>query len=335
MGILYLTEEGTVARKQAGRIVVYAADEELLSVPIEQVTGMVVFSGVQISSHLTTTLLEHGIPVTYLSSHGRYFGRLEPVQSVNVERQLKQVECMNDPHFVLTLAAEFLSAKVHNALVILREFVRHSEMDYDVFMRTEQQLQQIYPKFRQALSVEEMLGYEGEAARLHFACLSHLTRSEYKFKGRTRNPPKDPFNSMLSYGYTLLLYDFYTILQAHGLYPYFGFMHKPHRGHPALASDLMEEWRPVLVDAFVLHLANRGTFHVADFTTDASGGVYLGPEQSKLFVQRYEERVKKPHKNEQGLVEFNYRIQLEEQVIQLAKAVDNKNPLFYKSYRIH
>lgn len=331
MGILYLVEEGAVIRRDSGRIVVCKENQEPLSIPIQSVTGVVVFPGVQITSPMTASFLESGIPVTYLSSRGKYYGRLEPVQAVNVERQLRQVDCMRDPKFVLVISRKFICAKLHNSIVILKEFARYTTVDISSVI---DQIGVLRSKVICSETIEEMIGYEGLAAKHYFACIGQLVNPEFEFHGRSRSPPKDPFNSLLSYGYTLLMYDLYTMLQSHGLYPYFGFLHKPRNGHPALASDLMEEWRPVLVDAFVLHMANRGTFHVVDFIRGENGGIYLGHEQSKVFLQRYEQRVKRPKKSPEGVDEFNYRVQLEEQVIRMAKAIDAHDPAIYEPLQI-
>jgi len=330
MGVLYLTQEGSVAKKHNGKIIIEKDGEKISQIPIEQIEGVVVFSGAHLTESVMTSLMKNGSPVTYLSSKGYYYGRLEPVQSVNVERQLAQAELLKDEKFCLNMAKEFTSSKLHNQKVILRWFLSKSSgtktIDLDFYTRMER-------KIKSAENIEEVIGYEGVCAKEYFNNLSMLCNPIYKFKSRTRQPPKDPFNSMLSFGYTLLMYEIYTLLNIHGLNPYFGFMHKPRRGHPALASDLMEEWRPILVDSFVLHLANRNSFKPEDFETDhKTGGVYLGRNQARNFVKRFEDRVMKSFNNGDHVI--NYRKQLMHQVEMIAKVVDTGNTDYYKSYRI-
>jgi len=332
MGTLYLTETGSVARRESGRIIVTNKTQELVNVPINQVESVIIFPGVHITTSLTASWLAQGVPVTYLSNRGTYYGRLEPLRCVNVERQLKQVACLNDPNFCLQLSKSIIYAKVRNTTTILREFARHHDsIGYDEISET---MSRHLRKIEQAQTIQSLIGYEGMASKDHFSYINRLIRSDFKFRGRSRNPPRDPFNSMLSFGYTLLLFDLYTLIAAHGLHPYFGFLHKPRNGHAALASDLMEEWRPILVDAFVIHLANRNTFHADDFESDQYGGVYMNHEQAKLFIRRYEERVKRVRQGANGLPEFNYRIHLENQVKMLAKAVDEHDPSKYIAYRL-
>ena len=334
MGILYLTTEGSKVRKNGGRIVVSVGNENINEIPIEQVDAVVVFTGAHLTEELMVEFLRRGTAVTFLSSRGQYYGRLEPVQSVDVLRQMKQSRLTDNDEFCLGISKEFISSKIHNQITVLRWFFKIRPDSNANGLET---LKILYNKVKNARSINEIIGYEGNAAKNYFSCLSSLCNPEFRFTERTRQPPKDAFNSMLSYGYTLLMYEIYTIISKHGLYPYFGFMHRPKRGHPALASDLMEEWRPVIVDAFVLHLANKGSFKSIDFETDyASGGVFLCKEQSREFLKRYEKRVLTQIKScdeESGAV-FNYRIQIDKQVTMIAKAIDAGDYNLYKSYRI-
>lgn len=112
------------------------------------------------------------------------------------------------------------------------------------------------------------MGCEGNAAKNYFAALPKLVQPEFRFSGRTKQPPKDAFNSMLSLGYTMLLYEIYSEIENRGLTPYIGFLHSDRDGHPALASDLMEEWRSVIVDSAVLSLVQGGEIHISQFTED-------------------------------------------------------------------
>ncbi len=330
MSILYLNNEGTVVKKDGGRYKIESKEGEI-SIPIEKVSAVILVSGTHLTEAVITEMLSRGTPVTYLSTRGRYYGRLEPVHSIDVERQLAQARLTDDSEFCLGLAKEIVSAKIHNCRIILKWFGRHHP---DVQLKSIDELKILENKILESNDVESLRGLEGVAARYYFDDLSRLCRPEFRFNGRSRQPPKDPFNSLLSYGYTLLMYEIYTLFSIHSINPYFGFFHKTKRGHPALASDLMEEWRPVLIDAFVLHLANKNTFKITDFETNSDGGVYLNRKQSKLFLKRYEERALATKKSDNGEA-FSYRIQMEKQVSLIIKAIENKDPKVYKSYRIY
>lgn len=123
-------------------------------------------------------------------------------------------------------------------------------------------------KISENLTLKEIMGYEGNAAREYFCGLSKIIKPEFSFKGRNRMPPKDPFNSLISLGYTLLLHEAYGEIENKGLSPYCGYLHSDHERHPTLASDLMEEWRAVIVDSVVLSLIQGNEISPDDFYTD-------------------------------------------------------------------
>lgn len=134
-----------------------------------------------------------------------------------------------------------------------------------------------------------MMGYEGNASKVYFKSLGQLVNSNFKFYNRSKMPPRDPFNAMLSLGYTLLLYEIYTAISLKGLNPYAGFMHKDKQGHPALASDMIEEWRPVIVDSLVMKLIQNNDILLNDFYNDGDA-VLLTKSGLKKFIQSFEKR---------------------------------------------
>lgn len=132
-------------------------------------------------------------------------------------------------------------------------------------------------------------GYEGLIAREYFRALAKMVPEEFKFKGRNKQPPRDAFNSMLSLGYTMLMYEIYGEIENAGLTPYAGFLHKDRERHPTLASDLMEEWRAVLIDSLVLSLVVGREISIDEFWNDQNtGGVFLSHEAMKTFLKKYE-----------------------------------------------
>ena len=144
-----------------------------------------------------------------------------------------------------------------------------------------------------ALSVEELMGFEGSAAKEYFTGLSQIIDTEFAFSGRNRMPPRDPFDPMLSLGYTLLLYEIYGEIENKGLTPYAGLIHSDMERHPTLASDLMEEWRAVIVDTVALSLIQGHEIHKDHFTRDyETGGVYLTSDGMRIFLKKYEEKMR-------------------------------------------
>jgi CRISPR-associated protein Cas1 len=284
-----------------------------------------------LSSGLATELLEREIPVTWLSNTGRFFGRLESTTGYNIERQISQFEAHKDIAFRLSLSKAFVIAKMKNCRTVLRRYNRQRELDE--VDTTCDAIDKLADKCSGALSTNELLGYEGVASRIYFKSLSLLLPNDFSFDGRTRRPPRDPFNSLLSFGYTLLLYEIFTAITSRNLHPYLGLMHEPRRGHPALASDLMEEWRPTIVDTLAMSLCTTAQLKSDDFEdpVEDRGGVYLTRDASKLFISKFEKRLRSENQY-LSYVDYplTFRESLSFQVGALAKAIENCDPGIYR-----
>jgi CRISPR-associated protein Cas1 len=327
--ILYLSEPGSVLRKKGGRYIVELNDKRIGEIPAEKLEAVVLFSGTHITSPCMVSLFEMGIPVTWLSSRGKFFGRAELTGHVNIERQREQFRRSEDEEFCLGLAKKFINAKIRNSLVLLRRYNRNLEMDAVDSIINE--IQKNLSGIDTATSMSVLSGVEGYTSRLYFQALSEMIRGEFKFKGRTRQPPKDPFNSLLSFGYTLLMYEIYTAIVNRRLHPYMGFLHRMRRGHPALASDLMEEWRAVLVDTLVLSQVQRGSINWEDFDVDAEeGGVYLRKGASREFIKKFEERLRTENKYVAEQNPISFRDAIDHQVLMLVKSIEESDPGLYK-----
>ena len=190
----------------------------------------------------------------------------------------------------------------------------------------------LLPVIEKVSNKEELLGHEGLSARHYFKGLGEVVDTDFSFSGRNRQPPRDRFNSMLSFAYTLLMYDVYTAVVNKGLNPYAGFLHSIRRGHPALCSDLMEEWRAVLADSLVLSLANKAVIQRTDFSKpDEDGGVYLNADASKIFIAEYEKKIRQKSQY-LNYVDYSvsFRRGIEMQCQRLARAVEEEDPEIYQ-----
>ena len=181
--------------------------------------------------------------IVYYSANEAYYGRLISTNHVNVGRQRKQAAMSEE--LKSNLARKMIDAKIRNQCVILRRYTRNGSIDTEKEILA---MQNLRGKLLFCKSVEEIMGYEGAAARIYFSTLGKLIDSEFTFSGRNKRPPLDPFNSMISLGYSIILNEIYGKLEGKGLNPYFGILHKDREKHPTLASDMMEEWRAVLLD---------------------------------------------------------------------------------------
>lgn len=256
-----------------------------------------------------------------------FFGRLESTKNVNVHRQARQFLLDNDDEFSLELARKTILAKISNQLTLLRRYNRDrkiSAVDSDI-----KNIYSIRKKIFKAKTKESLMGFEGYIAKCYFDGLSKIVPDEFRFNKRNKRPPKDPVNSLLSFGYTLLMYEIYTAISNYGLHPYFGFLHKLKEGHPALASDLMETWRAIIVDSMVMKMVMRNEISLDDFNYDEnSGGVFVKDESRKKFLKEYENKMRSKSLYEDEKLTF--RDILDKQVGEFASCIQHSDLSLYE-----
>jgi len=181
-------------------------------------------------------------------------------------------------------------AKLHNSRVLLMRLNRRRKTE--VATKAISDLAELIKLAALAESVEVLMGYEGQGASVYFPAFASLLKGEFEFEKRTRRPPTDPVNSLLSLGYTLLSQNLHSMVEVSGLHTHFGNLHVPRDNHAALVSDLIEEFRSLVVDSLVAHLINSKIFTPEDFTPpDERGGVYLHPDALRRFLKHWEERL--------------------------------------------
>ena len=326
MSFAYITEKGATISKKEGRFVVGRNHETLLEIPEETLEGLLVTDTVQITSHAMVSLLHLGIPVTWLSSRGKYFGRLESTSHVNVFKQ-KQQFLLQDQPFSLEMSRRVLLAKVHNQLTLLRRYNR--ERQIPAVMIDIHNMMTMADHLKTAEDRESLMGYEGMAAKIYFSALGKIVDPAFSFEKRSKRPPLDPFNSLLSFAYTFIMYELFTAITNEGLHPYVGFLHALKEHHPALASDLLEEWRAVLADSFVMALVQHHEIKEEHFCHDEeSHGVYLTPEGRKNFFRVYEKKMRSTNQYIDG--KHSFRRSLNYQVAQYSQALLAQEPKMYE-----
>lgn len=334
MSYLYVCEHGAVIGISGNRFQVKYKDGMIKSIPVETLEVIEVFGKAQFTTQCLEECLMRGVNVIFYSSYGSYYGRLISTNHVNVSRQRKQAALGNDPGFNLKMTKRIIDAKIRNQVVILRRYSRNRE-GADI-KRPIVEMQYMSKKVWSSTSVEQAMGFEGNAAKIYFKTLGGLILPEFTFSGRTRRPPLDPFNSMISLGYSIVLNEIYGKLEARGLNPYFGVMHKDREKHPTLASDLLEEWRAVLIDSTALSMLNGHELRKKDFYTDTEEpGVFLTKEAFKAYIQKLE---KKFHTQSRYLTYVDYSVSfrraIDLQIGQLIKAIETENPDEYRPIMI-
>ena len=329
MSVIYVTESGTMVGREGGQFYISKGQERLCEVPEETLEGLVLFGGVQVSAAAVTALLRQEVPVAWMSAKGRFQGRLDSMGQGHVLRQRSQFRLTEKSESRLHLARKFIAAKIHNQRVLLRKHPSPGPIVGGGVLH----LAALEQKVEETASIEELMGLEGAAARRYFSCLAHMVPETFFEGRRSRRPPQDAFNSLLSFGYHLLFTEIYTAIIQTGLHPDLGFLHSLHPKHPALVSDLMEEWRPVIVDSLALALLSRSSLQLSDFQApDERGGVYLTDGGRKRFLQAYE---KKMRQEQQYLgTALSFRQGLVRQARSLTRAVEVEELPLYQPVRI-
>ncbi|MFB2737119.1 CRISPR-associated endonuclease Cas1 [Umezakia ovalisporum] len=290
MTTLYITDHGAYLSVKNQQFQVFYQRELRIKIPVMRVTNIVLFGSCNVSHGAVSVALQRRIPIMYLSQKGRYFGRLQAEGMAKVEYLARQVECSQNPEFTKKQAEAIVRAKLHNSRIMLMRLNRRVKSEQAT--KAIAQLELFMEKLPFAEDVNMLRGYEGIAATTYFQALGSLVTGEFSFEKRTKRPPTDPINSMLSLGYTLLSQNVYSLIQTLGLHTHFGNLHVPRDNHPALVSDLMEEFRALVVDSLVIYLVNRNLFTIDDFTfPDERKGVYFQPHALKKFLKHWEERL--------------------------------------------
>lgn len=286
-GVLYIATPGAVLGKDGDSVRVTKPGESPETVPLHEVGQVCVAGSVQVSTQLLHTLAQKGATVAYLSYGGWLNALTTAPVTKNVHLRRAQFVKLSRPDTALALARSVVRAKIANQRTLLR---RNRQDDMTPELR---ELKRLQEAAAEAESPESLLGLEGAAAKVYWAGFAALLEGgpgTFEMGGRNRRPPKDPVNAMLSYGYTLLLRDFAVALTAVGMDPLFGFYHAVEAGRPSLALDLMEAFRPIVVDSAVLRAVNERVFAPSDFIT-VPGCSSFKPHGRKKWIEAYERRV--------------------------------------------
>lgn len=295
LNTLYITTPETYLRLDNDTLRVEVESETRLRVPLHHLTAVVCFGHINLSAPLMHRLADEGIALVLLNDSGRFKARLEGAVSGNVLLRQAQFQRAADPVFALDMARACVAGKIKNTRQVLQRGAREakSEDEAKVLTRLADDLAASLRALPEAANLDSLRGVEGEAARQYFSGLNLLVRPDQResfcMDGRTRRPPRDRFNAMLSFLYAMWMNDCRSALEAAGLDPQVGFLHALRPGRAALALDLMEEFRP-WADRLALTLINRGQLSADDFAMREGGGVSLEPDARKAVVVAYQER---------------------------------------------
>ncbi len=285
----YVQEQGARIGKRKKVLTVRKDGEELAQVRLKDVSQVVVCGNVQISSQTIRLCCEAEVPIVYLSTGHWFYGITRGITLRNSFDRAAQFHQAADPDRCLELSRALVQAKGSNQRTLLGRNAKPKPDEALIRMKT------ILGKVERAESLEELRGLEGNIAAHYFRHFARMLRprdfdAEFDFEGRNRRPPRDPINALLSFGYALLAKECTVALMGEGLDPWWGFFHQPRHGRPALALDLMEEFRAVVVDSAVLTAVNTGMVVRKDFRVTRAGCVLTAPAR-KSFIRAYEARL--------------------------------------------
>ncbi len=312
MATLYITEPGARLEKEHRRLrVVDKEGQTLLVTPLVRVSEVVLVGWAGATTPAMLTLLDEGIGLFLLNRQGKLRGRLTPPTGKNLPLRRRQYDLAEDDDFCLRLSAAIVAGKLRNSRTMARRIIRSGVEP------PPGQLERLLAcvKTAGALAGEtgatgsqpgggrrddagnlksELMGLEGRAAKAYFSIFRQAVNRRLPFDSRSRRPPKDPVNALLSLGYSLLTANLMSALEIVGLDPYCGYFHGlAAYGRPALALDLMEEFRPIIVDSLALTLVNKRMLSAADFepARGNSQGVYLTARGRRIFFEQYTRRL--------------------------------------------
>ena len=322
LNTLYVTTQGAYLSREGETVLVRVEKETRLQVPIHTLAGIVCFGQVSCSPFLLGLCAERGVGVSFLTEYGRFLARVQGPVSGNVLLRREQYRWADDPERSADMARSILVGKIANSRTVLRRALRDhgSKPGTEALDNAATRLRFSLEQLQVPASLDVLRGIEGDAAGTYFSVFDHLitTRKDaFQFRERSRRPPLDNVNCLLSFAYTLLMHDVRSALESVGLDPAVGFLHRDRPGRAGLALDIMEEFRPVIADRLVLSQINLGAIKESGFERTEAGGVLMKDDARKAFLVAYQKRkqevINHPFLNEKveiGLLPFTQALLL-------------------------
>jgi CRISP-associated protein Cas1 len=295
LNTLYVQTQGSYLRLDHETLKLEVEKELKFQIPLHHLGGIVAFGNVLLSPFLIHKCAEDGRNLIWLTEYGRYKARLAGSTTGNVLLRRTQHQAIDSPEQTLAIARYMVAGKLQNARSVVMRAAReaNNKTDKDVLPKTAQIHAEAIQNTETASDLDKLRGIEGYAAKAYFGSFTQMIRQNreaFALTERTKNPPRDPINALLSFVYTLLTNECISACESVGLDPQMGFLHALRPGKPSLALDLMEELRSPLADRLVLTLINRGQIKPEDFTERPGGAIYLSEDGRKTILTEYQKR---------------------------------------------
>ncbi|MBK5252106.1 MAG: type I-C CRISPR-associated endonuclease Cas1 [Peptostreptococcaceae bacterium] len=307
LNTLYITNPDVYLSREGEQVVVKNEGKKSIAVPIHNLEGIISFGYCGASPALMGLCAEKGVSVTFLTEYGKYLASVQGPFSGNILLRKEQFRIAEDSERRLGVSVNFIVAKIMNSRTVLKRAIR----DYEEIAGKQQisfvveRLGRQAENARHALNEDELRGIEGDAAKMYFGVFDNLILHEkesFFFHGRSRRPPLDNMNALLSFTYVLLAHEVKSAIEAVGLDPAAGFFHKDRPGRNGLALDMMEELRAYLADRFVLSLVNRRQVSAKDFVVKENRAILMDDDMRKKLLTEWQKRkridIKHPYTKE-------------------------------------
>ncbi len=295
LNTLYVTSSDNYLSLDGENVVIKKEDQEVMRLPLLNVESIVTFGYTGASPALMRACAEKNIALCFLSPNGRFLARIVGEVHGNVLLRKKQYRVSDDEQQSLSIAQNMIIGKLYNSRWVIERATRDHAMriDVDKLKKASELIKNSIEMVKTCETLEQLRGVEGESAIRYFGVLDELIlqqKEDFKFINRSRRPPLDKVNALLSFAYTLLANDVSSALEGVGLDPYVGFLHRDRPGRVSLALDLMEEMRSVIADRFVISLINKREVNNKGFSVKENGAVIMNDATRKVFLSAWQER---------------------------------------------
>ncbi len=325
MAVLYVREQGTMLCRRGERLLVTKGGQTYLDNPLIGIEGISVFGNVQVTAQLLKILLERGIDISYFTYSGKYLGHTAADRSKNIFLRMIQYDVYRNDQVRLNYARTIVGNKIGNQIDVIRSF---RFADTFPWRDDVSELERLKDTLESRKTANEILGIEGLCSNIYFHSYGAMFKNSIRFEKRTRRPPKDPANIMLSLTYTFLTKEVVNVLEAESFEVSLGFLHGIRYGRKSLALDLVEEFRQPAADRLVLKLFNKRILSEYDFGEDESGQIVLQEEGFARFCTAYEKWMTG---KDTSSGEKSFRNRIRQQAAELKSALKQGRP--YEPYR--
>ncbi len=339
LNMLFITKPEVYIGLNGENVVVREDDKLIARYPLHNLEGIVCFSNLGMSPQLMEKCVNQNISICFLTPTGRFRARVIGETRGNVLLRKKQYQVAEHKEECINIAHNFILGKVYNEKWLLERYIRQYTLrvPIDQMKVISIKLSDYMHEIENCENLDQLRGFEGSAQVIYYSAFDHMIlnqKENFYFHGRSKRPPEDRVNSLLSFAYTLLSNDIAAALETVGLDPYVGFMHQDRPGRPSLANDMIEELRAPIADRFVLSLINRNQLQADDFEINENKSVYIKDSARKTFISAWQknkqEELTHPYLNEKiswGLVPYTQALLLARY---LRGDIDQYPPFFWK-----